>query len=151
MNSLDDNFVNEDHENIDDFEMEYDNEYMRKKVFSTSEFSAGECLEKLLRNDLKHSTTKEALYDTFEIVYDLLPKPNYLPKNKHFLKKFIEEVLPSTETVKKHRICESCCHYLGDYNVKPQVSFCPNCKSPNVDAIFTEYMKSLLRDAFEIK
>ena len=88
--------------------------FLRKKLFDNSDFSVGESISKLLGVFLKHTITKRALYDFFETVHELLPKPNYLPKNKYLLMKILNKIMPSFEVIKKHRICEKCSHYLGE-------------------------------------
>ena len=128
---------------------------MMKKVYEGSDLSVGECIDKLLLLDryfLENCTTKKSLYNVFEIAHEIMPKPNYLPKNKYSIMKFIDKIMTKCRVTKKDRICEDCSQYLGEHNAKPQVTVCPNCSSEKVNAIFAQYdLKELLKNAFEIQ
>lgn len=67
--------------------------------------------------------------------------------------RFLEKIMPENSSItKKHRFCENCSHYLGDYNAQPPVIECENCNSNKINGVFVEYdLKSCIRDAFEVR
>ncbi|KAL7298952.1 hypothetical protein TKK_0008052 [Trichogramma kaykai] len=146
FNSLPDDHIIFDNNNNE--QKKFEDECL-KKVYDDAEFGVGECVKKILSYYLEHCTTKRALYDLLDLIRDLLPKPNYLPRNKHFLMKFLNKIAP-TQIIKRHRMCESCSNYLGEHNISSDITKCQNCNSEHVNGCFEEYdLKALLTQAFE--
>ncbi|KAL7306166.1 hypothetical protein TKK_0001612 [Trichogramma kaykai] len=96
--------INEDDEFLEQFttmQDENDDEWLHKKVYEGSEHSIGECVNRFMKYFLEHTITKKALYDLFEMVHEYLPRPNFLPKNKYELMKFLDRIMPSNEVITK--------------------------------------------------
>ena len=127
---------------------------MHQKIYDGCELSIGQGVSKWLTFYLKNpSLTKKGLYEIFEIVREFLPKPHKLPNNKYYLTKFLEKIMPpQQEIIKKHRICEKCSYYLGEYNNSRELDVCETCESKEIDGIFVEYdLKLILKNAFETR
>ncbi|KAL7286328.1 hypothetical protein TKK_0019286 [Trichogramma kaykai] len=146
FNSLPDDHIIFDNNNNE--QKKFEDECL-KKVYDDAEFGVGECVKKILGYYLEHCTTKRALYDLLDLIHDLLPKPNYLPRNKNFVMKFLNKIAP-TQVIKRHRMCESCSNYLGEHNISSDITKCQNCNNEHVNGCFEEYdLKALLTQAFE--
>lgn len=129
------------------------NQDFNKKLHRNTDMTVGECVYIIIDYYIKNSLTKKALTELLTLLNTFLPKPNNLPKTKYFLFKFLDSVLPDSENViKKHRICENCSEYLGDWSIQPPIINCQNCSSTKVRGLFVEYNLELaLKDAFEFR
>ena len=124
---------------------------LSKKLHPFTNVTVGESIYEILHFYYCNATTKKALYDALSLTHFHLPKPNNLPKNRYFLLKLIDSLLPNdTDLISKHRLCEDCGDNLGKWNDKTTVVRCANCKSHHVKGIFVTYgLESSLKHALE--
>lgn len=101
---------------------------------------------------VKNHFTKKGLADLLKFATSILPQPNNYPKNKYMLDKFLSKVVPShNSSVVKHRYCEYCWLFLGEWSNTSLITRCENCGSTDVNGLYhIEYdLESMLVDAFE--
>ena len=124
---------------------------LSKKLHPFTNVTVGESIYEILHFYYCNATTKKALYDALSLTHFHLPKPNNLPKNRYFLLKLIDSLLPNdTDLISKHRLCEDCGDNLGKWNDKTTVVRCANCKSHHVKGNFVTYgLESSLKHALE--
>lgn len=122
----------------------------RLPLYANADILVGNAVLEVLNIYIENKLTKKSLDSILEAIHTLLPKPNNLPKNKNQLFSLLKNVLPKNVTV-KHRICEDCSHYLGNWKSECN-EFCENCFSKNIAGSFYHFDLGLvLKNLFEFK
>lgn len=124
---------------------------LNQTLYENADVSVGEAVYYILEFFKDNCESKKGLERLIKLINLLLPKPNNLPKTKYHLMNLLEKLTPAGyEEIKKHRTCEECSHYLGEWDIEPKVTVCEACNSSKVNGMFVEYnIKSLIKNAFE--
>ena len=105
--------------------------WMNETVSPLSNVTVGHSVNKLLNMFFRHSVTKSLLNDFLMFINETFTGNN-LPKNQYYFLKYLETLQPkSVELIIKHRICEDCLNYVGEFSKTLNHSVCSNCKSSN--------------------
>lgn len=136
-----------------EYEKDIDDYWYNKLLYENSEITVGEAVLKVLDIYIQNRQAKKSLNHILKTMYELLPKPNKLPKTKHLLLKQLDKLFPKNDKLfEKHRICENCGFYLGKWSATPKISTCENCQSDEINAAFFEFdLGSLLKHLFEFR
>ena len=124
---------------------------MGKFVHALTKLTLGELVNDLLKLFIENTLTKKTLSDVIKLFLKYLPSPNNMVKSKHILLKLLKTLFCSeAELVKKHRICNSCHHYVGLYSESSSKQKCQNCSGLNLNGVFYEFnLRGLIKTSFE--
>ena len=126
---------------------------MKKIIYEGADYTLGEFVGDILDFFIETASTKTSLDKLLKLMCKYLPKPNNVPSSNYRLLKILEKIMPpKCEIIKKHRICEDCSNYVGEFNDTKDVDICEICNSKKLSGIFIEYnLKSLLKNALECR
>ncbi|KAH0557457.1 hypothetical protein KQX54_006297 [Cotesia glomerata] len=132
-------------------EDEDDTAWSEKPLYNNSPINCGNFIFKILECSLTNSLTKKATEEILQLLYNILPQPNNVPRNKYQFKKFLKSEIPSFDTaIHKHVICEGCGHYRGEFHTHQDDSMCEDCQRTSRVDVFVEYdIIPTLKDCFE--
>lgn len=127
--------------------------WFSKILYDGSNQTTGDAICDILEIYIKNRQSKKSLDDILKCAYNMLPKPNYLPRSKFLLLLKLDKLLPvNTCMAKKHRICEGCSEYLGLWSETAKMVKCSNkkCNSTHIKGTFFELnIEALIKDFFE--
>ena len=132
-------------------EDENDDSWKYEPLYDDSEVTLGETINYILSIYVKDKLKKTTLEKILKLLDFVLPKSHKCPKTKYKLMKIIDKIIPSDPALtKKHRICENCSNYIGEWGVTSKVIECNNCNSIKINGAFYEFdLKSLLKTSLE--
>lgn len=127
-------------------------QWTQEPLYVDSSVTVGESVYKILDFYFKNSLSKRCVDSVLDLLNVLLPQPNNLPRTRHQLYKLLNTLMPEkSDNIKKHRVCETCSNYLGEWS-STEKDICPSCTSNETNGLFVEYnLQSLLTHAFEVR
>ncbi|XP_046401540.1 uncharacterized protein LOC124167605 [Ischnura elegans] len=108
-------------------------------LYSDSQVYTDEYVLAILKVYFENKMSKKCLSDVLMLIDKALPQPNNLPRTKHKLMKFVDDVVGDF-VPKIHRYCENdnCMTYIGLWNVTTANTACEVCGSQDNSGLFVE-------------
>lgn len=127
---------------------EYDNEYKSSDypaLYENSTMSLNEAVFKIVDLWIDQKLSKVYLKKHLELMSDMLPRGNLLPKTPYMFFKYIKEQVPVVPII-HHYYCENCLIYLSS-----NYQICSQCNGGTISNFFELDLKEQIKQLFEIK